>query len=275
METSGLALITGASRGLGRAVALELAERGFEVVATMRDTQAGVALAEEARKRGRVLRVDRLDVTNPDTIRIPNGLRVLVNSAGVESEYLPVEEAPADLWRHVFETNLFGLVEVTRRAIPVLRASGGGVICNVTSCSLLFPMPFFAAYRASKAAVAALGESLRAELAAFGIRIVEILPGPIATDMLAASDRVPEAAAYEPYRQLAERSHQGRKDVAGMITSVEDAARSIADAILDDAGPLRHACDPLGEAMLEGWGNTEEEERMRSLLAGFGIKFPG
>ncbi len=275
METGGIALITGASRGLGRAVALELAERGFEVIATMRDTQAGVALAEEARKRGRVLRVDRLDVTDADTIRIPNGLRVLVNNAGIESEYLPVEEAPSDLWRRVFETNLFGLVEVTRRAIPALRASGGGVICNVTSSSLLFPMPFFAAYRASKAAVAALGESLRAELAAFGIRIVEILPGPIATDMLAASDRLPEAAAYEPYRQLAERSPQGRKDVTSMITSAEDAARSVADAILDDGGPLRYACDPLGRAMLEGWGSAEDEERMRTLLASFGIKLPG
>ncbi len=274
MQAGGIALITGASRGLGRAVALELAGRGFEVVATMRHPRAGAALPEEARKRGGLLRVDRLDVESPETIRIPKGLRVLVNNAGVEGEYLPVEESPLDLWRRIFETNVFGLVEVTRRAIPALRASGGGVICNVTSSSLLFPMPFYAAYRASKAAVAALGESLRAELAAFGIRIVEILPGPIDTDMLAGSDRMPEAAAYEPYRRLAERARQARRDAAGMVTSAEDAARAIANAILDDVGPLRHACDPLGRAMLEGWRKTEDEERMRSMLASFGINVP-
>lgn len=274
MEDSGIALITGASRGIGRAVALEMARRGFEVVATMRDPRAGVSLTEEATAFGGTLRVDRLDVERPETIRVPEGLRILVNNAGVEGEYLPVEESPLKLWRGIFETNVFGLVEVTRRAIPVLRASGGGVICNLTSSSLLFPMPFYAAYRASKAAVAALGESLRAELASFGIRIVEILPGPIDTDMLAGSDRVPEAAAYEPYRRLAERAHEARKGVAGSVTSAADAARSIADAILDDTGPLRHGCDPLGRGMLEGWRKAEDEEWMRSMLASFAIDLP-
>lgn len=272
MEAEGTAFITGASRGLGRAVALELARRGFEVVATMRDPRAGATLADEARKFGGRLRVDRLDVELPETIRIPEGLRVLVNNAGIEVEYLPVEEASLDLWRRVFETNVFGLVEVTRRAIPRLRENGGGVICNVTSSSVLFPMPLYAAYRASKAAVAALGESLRAELASFGIRIVEILPGPIATDLLAGSDRVPEAAAYEPYRALAERAHEARRHVADLITSAEEAARAIAEAILDDTGPLRHGCDPLARSALEGWRKTDDEEWMQRFLESFGIE---
>ncbi len=133
MEIEGVALVTGASRGIGRAVALELARRGFEVVATMRDPRAGVDLAKEAGQAGNRLRVERLDVEQPDSIRIPEGLRVLVNNAGVEGPYLPVEEAPLALWRRIFETNVFGLVEVTRRAIPALRASGGGVVCNLTS----------------------------------------------------------------------------------------------------------------------------------------------
>src|SRR5439155_16963800 len=117
---------------------------------------------------------------------------------GVEVDHLPFEGTPIELWRQIFEANVFGLIEVTRRAIPLLRAGGGGVICNITSSSLLAPVPFYAPYRASKAAVSALGESLRAEVAPFGIRVVEILPGPIATDMLAGSERMPEAAAYEP-----------------------------------------------------------------------------
>ena len=100
---------------------------------------------------------------------------------------------------------MFGLVEVTKRAIPIMRAGGGGVICNVTSSSTLAPVPFLGAYRASKAAVSAIGESLRAEVAPFGIRVVEIMPGPIETDMLAISDQPAAAIEHEPYRELAER----------------------------------------------------------------------
>jgi len=82
VEAEGVALVTGASRGLGRAVALELARRGFEVVASMRDPDAGAALLAEARAESLALRIDRLDVERPETIRVPAGLRVLVNNAG-------------------------------------------------------------------------------------------------------------------------------------------------------------------------------------------------
>jgi NAD(P)-dependent dehydrogenase (short-subunit alcohol dehydrogenase family) len=267
--------VTGAGRGLGRAVALELSGRGFEVVAGMRDPASAPGLAREALDRGGRLRVEALDLLRPEAIRIPAGLRVLVNNAGVDAEYLPVEAASLELWRRLFDTNLFGLVEVVRRAIPSLRAAGGGVICNVTSCSLLFPMPFYAAYRASKAAVSALGESLRAELSPFGIRVLEVLPGPIATDMLAASDRPPEALALPAYRALAERAWQGRRSVEGAVTSPEDAARAIADAILDDAGPLRHACDPTGAGMLAGWRAAADDEAWsRAMLAALGLVPP-
>ncbi|MEE8581385.1 MAG: SDR family NAD(P)-dependent oxidoreductase [Myxococcota bacterium] len=269
MEASGVALVTGASRGIGRAVALELAGRGFEVVASMRDPAAGESLGAEAQGLAARVRVERLDVEEPESIHIPDGLRVLVNNAGVEGPYLPVEEAPSELWRRIFETNVFGLLETTRRAIPALRASGGGVICNITSCSLLHPVPFFAAYRASKAAVAALGESLCAELAPFGIRIVEIMPGPIDTDMLAGSDRPPEALEYAPYRRMAERYHAGRQSVADAVTPASEAARRIADAILDDEGPLRHGCDPMSTDMLEGWRKSDDETWLRALLGAF------
>ncbi len=268
MQAAGVALVTGASRGLGRATALELARRGFEVVASMREPRAGESLVAEARSAGLALRVEHLDVLRPESIRMPPGLRVLVNNAGADARYLPVEEADVDEWRRLFETNVFGLVEITRRAIGPLRAAGGGVVCNVTSASLLFPMPFFAAYRASKAAVSAIGESLRAELAPFGIRLLEILPGPIDTDMLAASDRLPEAAAFAPYREAAERAHAGRRSVESQVTPPAEAARAIADLILDDSAPLRGACDPIGRGLLAGWRQQSDEEWLRGLLGG-------
>ncbi|HKA15977.1 MAG TPA: SDR family NAD(P)-dependent oxidoreductase [Myxococcota bacterium] len=252
-KAEGAALVTGAGRGLGRAIALELARRGFTVHAGVRDPRQVESLLEAARGEGVRVIAERLDVTIPETIAIPARLRVLVNNAGVDKAYLPVEHAPLSLWREMFETNLFGLVEVVRRAVPRLREMGGGVVCNITTSSYLTAVPFYAAYRASKAAVGALGESLRAELLPFGIRVLEVIPGPIDTDMLAASDRLPEAAAHAGYEAAAEKLLAGRRGVAAMTTAPEAAARAIADAIVDDESPLRVACDPLGANMLEAW----------------------
>jgi NAD(P)-dependent dehydrogenase (short-subunit alcohol dehydrogenase family) len=270
MEPKGIAVVTGASRGIGRAVAIELARRGFDVVATMRDPTAGATLPDEVGDASGTLRVARLDVTDESTIALPDGLRVLVNNAGVEDDNLPAETMPIEVWRKLFETNLFGLVDVTRHAIPKLRESGGGVICNVTSSSILAPVPFLGAYRASKAAVSAFGESLMAEVAQFGIRVVEVLPGPIATDMLHTSDR-PAAAVDDPlYQSQAERMWESRQHIRDQYTPTADAAVAIADAILDDGGPLRYGCDPLSNGLLAGWRSVAGDEQwLQSMLPGF------
>ena len=188
---------------------------------------------------------------------------MLVNNAGVESDNLPLEFMPLDSWQRLFATNVFGLVEVTKRAVPLMRAAGGGVICNITSSSTLAPVPFLGTYRASKAAVTAIGESLAAEVAQFGIRVVEIMPGPIETDMLAASDHPPAAAEHAEYRELAERMWEGRKGIRDQYTPAAEAARRIVDAICDDDGPLRYGCDDLSEGMLDGL----ERHRQRAVDA--------
>jgi len=263
MEPEGTALVTGASRGIGRAVAIELAARGFDTVASMRDPADGDGLS------GSRMQVARLDVTDPSTIALPDGLRVLVNNAGVESDNLPVEHMPLDSWRRLFATNVFGLVEVTRRAVPIMRRAGGGVICNITSSSTLAPVPFLGTYRASKAAVTAFGESLAAEVAQFGIRVIEIMPGPIETEMLAASDRPPAAAEHAEYRALAERLWEGRQGIRASYTPAVEAARRIVDAICDDDGPLRYGCDDLSEGMLAGWNGTDNAHWVRGMLRTF------
>jgi NAD(P)-dependent dehydrogenase (short-subunit alcohol dehydrogenase family) len=252
MEAKGTAVVTGASRGLGRAIAIELAERGFDVIAGMRDPA-------------------RADVRDARSFEIPSDLRVLVNNAGVRGAYLPVEEAPSDYWRDTFETNVFGLAELCRRAIPALRASRG-VLCNVSSASLLVPLPFFAVYRASKAAVSALCDTLRVELAPFGVRVVEILPGPIDTDLLNDSvmRRAPDAIRFEPYAPMAKRSMTDES--TSTITTPRDAARAIADAILAEGGPLRVGCDPVSTAMLARWRVSSDEDALRESLARFGVK---
>ncbi|MGP0029214.1 MAG: SDR family NAD(P)-dependent oxidoreductase [Acidimicrobiales bacterium] len=257
MEIGGSALVTGASRGLGRAVAVELADRGFDTMATMRDPDLGQGLAGETTGR---LAVRRLDVTDPGTYDLPGDLRVLVNNAGIDSDYLPVEHGDLEDWRRVFETNVMGVVGVTTAAIPLLRANAPAVVCNVTSSSILASVPFFATYRASKAAVSAFGDTLRVEVAPFGIRVVEILPGPIDTDMFRLSTGDPIALRYERYRSMAEYAARVRREVADpQVSEPADAARLIADAILDEQGPMRHGCDPLSIGMLELWRQCDDE----------------
>jgi NAD(P)-dependent dehydrogenase (short-subunit alcohol dehydrogenase family) len=258
MKPEGIAVVTGASRGLGRAVAVELADAGFDVVATMRNPAAGAGLRAEGGGR---ITVAELDLTRPETFDLPAGLRVLVNNAGTERAYFPVEATPMEHWRAVFETNVFGTMELIQRAVPRLRQAGGGVICNVTSTALLTPVPFYSIYRSSKAALQAAGETLRAEVAPFGIRVVEILPGPIATDMLANSNRLPEASEVPGYREMAEAMYAGRSRIDPYITPPRDAARAIVEAILTDDGPLRWACDPMGRELLAAWQADPEGMR--------------
>jgi NAD(P)-dependent dehydrogenase (short-subunit alcohol dehydrogenase family) len=265
MDAAGTALVTGASRGLGRAIAIELATRGFDVVATMRDPDAGRGLPEAVTGEG-TLRVAALDVTAVDRFEMPDRMRVLVNNAGIDGSYLPVEHASLEEWRSLFETNVFGLVAVTRAAIPALRTAGSGVVCNITSSSILVPMPLYGAYRATKAAVSAIGETLRSELAPFGIRVLEVLPGPIDTDMLAASDRTPEAADLPGYGELAAYALAGRRGVADMTAAASEAAAAVVNAIVDDASLMRVGCDELSVGLLAGWRAQTDEDWMRSLL---------
>ena len=185
MEASGTAVVTGASRGIGKAVARELAQRGFDVIATMRNVHDGDDLTDVPN-----LSVAELDVTDPASIRLPAGLRVLVNNAGVEDDNLPVEVMPAEVWRKLFETNVFGLVEVTKQRDPAparerwRRHLQRDVVVDPRAGAV----PRAPTGRARPRSARSANRS-RAELAPFGIRVVEIMPGPIETDMLAASDR--------------------------------------------------------------------------------------
>ena len=258
MGIHGSALVTGASRGIGRAVALELADRGFDTVATMRDPAAAAGLAEETDGR---LTIGRLDVTDPSTFDLPSDLRVLVNNAGIDTDYLPVEFSDLDDWRRMFETNVFGVVALTSAAIPILRANRPAVVCTISSSSIFASVPFYSAYRASKAAVSAFDDSLRTEVAPFGIRVVEIVPGPVDTDMFRLSaNEQSSAGKFADYREMAEVTTALRSEHADpRVVEPRAAAAAIVDAIVGGDGPMRHGCDPVGLELLALWRGSDDE----------------
>lgn len=186
-------LITGATAGIGRHAALELVRRGHHVIATGRRENALANLREEARKQGLTGKLDviRLDVTKEDsvenaralvhTLTDGHGIDVLVNNAGY-GQMGPLETVTdADL-RKQYETNVFGLMSMTRAFVPQMRERGDGRVINVGSIGGRITFPLMGAYNSTKYAVESLSDALRVELAPFGIAVSIVEPGPIKTE---------------------------------------------------------------------------------------------
>ena len=169
-----LALVTGASTGIGRACAERLAERGYHVL-------AGVRREGDAPPGTEPL---RLDVTDDADVagaarRAGGALHVLVNNAGIAVNG-PVETVPVDEWRRQLEVNVIGQVAVTRALLPALLAARGRVV-NMSSISGRVALPLLGPYAASKFALEAVTDVLRREVGPLGVRVVAIEPGGIAT----------------------------------------------------------------------------------------------
>ena len=181
-------LITGASRGIGRACALRLDRRGFDVIAGVRSEEAGRRLAGEASGR---LRVVRIDVADPESVRAGAGvvrdrLDVLVNNAGIAVGGI-VEALPLDDLRRQLEVNVVGQVGVTQAVLPALRAASGRIVF-ISSANGRASVPVLTSYSASKFALEAIADGLRVELRPWGIDVVLVEPGSIDTDISRAGE---------------------------------------------------------------------------------------
>jgi NAD(P)-dependent dehydrogenase (short-subunit alcohol dehydrogenase family) len=108
--------------------------------------------------------------------------------------------------------------------------------------------------------VSAIDDTLRVELAPFGIRVVEVMPGPVESDMWYASERIAEGVQYEEYRAMAETAYQGRLQVSDQYSTAPAAAAEIRAAILDDDGPMRYGCEPMSIGMIDMWRSSSDEE---------------
>ncbi|HEY0710782.1 MAG TPA: SDR family NAD(P)-dependent oxidoreductase [Polyangia bacterium] len=210
-------LITGCSSGIGAAAARHFARAGYWVFASMRRPASDHALLREADNEGWKLVTPALDVT--DDVSVAAAVKavlaatggrvdVLVNNAGYYCTG-PVEETTPDALRAQMETNLIGVLRVTRAVLPAMRARGSGTVINVSSISGVVVVPMAGPYHASKWALEALSEALRYEVASFGIRVVTVEPGPMQTQFHSNEVRVgqgnSEGSPYEPLQRAYQR----------------------------------------------------------------------
>jgi short-subunit dehydrogenase len=248
-------LITGATSGIGRHAALHLAGLGHRVFATGRNEKI---LAEIKASAPPSLETIALDVTSAESIAQAKaevdartggvGVDVLVNNAGY-GLLGPTEMISDAEMRAQYETNVFGLMAVTRAFLPAMHARGRGRILNVSSIGGLVTLPFFGVYNSTKYAVESLSDSLRVELAPFGIQVSLIEPGVIDTgftdrSMLelsrfrsADSRYAPVLARAEEMRRMSDRSAVGPACISRAIEQAATARRPRARYI----APLRAA----------------------------------
>lgn len=188
-------MVTGASRGLGAALALAFAESGARVSVCAREASALKATEEAIGRLGVPCVASAADVSDPlqveawveETVRRLGAPSVLVNNASLLGSRVPLAEYPLEDWWSVLEVNLTGPFVVTREVLPHLRAAGGGSIVNVTSGAALLPRVNWGAYSVSKHALEGWSLNLAMELEGTGIRVNLVDPGSMRTGMRAAA----------------------------------------------------------------------------------------
>jgi NAD(P)-dependent dehydrogenase (short-subunit alcohol dehydrogenase family) len=234
-------LITGSSSGIGRATAERFAARGWQVFASMRTPERGAELRARAAERGWRLTTPPLDVTSDESVAsaAANVLReaggrldVLINNAGYY-QFGALEETSPEELRAQLETNVVGVLRVTRAVLPAMRAQRIGTVITLGSVSGRVAIPMGGAYTASKWALEGMIESLRLELIPFGIRVVLMEPGPYHTalhdnERLAAAggrDDSPYADLLAAYRRQSAKLPR-QEDLGPLIDAIERAATS-------------------------------------------------
>ncbi len=261
--------LTGSSRGLGRAIATAVLDAGHQLVATARNPESLDDLL--AAHPDRVLPL-ALDVTDADAAEaaIAAGrerfgrLDVVVNNAGY-ADLAAIEDVDPTDFRAQVDTNLFGVVNVTKAALPVLREQGGGHVIQVSSVGGRMATPGLAAYQSAKWAVGGFSSVLAAEVAPLGLKVTVLEPGGMQTDWAGSSMRVPPIS--DPYQPTVGRSAaMHNTDTLALGDPAKVAAVVLQIAAMDDP-PLRLilGSEAYAYATAAARAQAESDERWHDL----------
>jgi short-subunit dehydrogenase len=257
-ERRGLALVTGASSGMGRETAKRLAEKGFDVIVAARRMDRLERLASQHKNitpRG-------VDLSNPQEVgdfcaylsALPAPVSVLVNNAGYSIRGA-LEDVPPEAARRVFQVNLFSLIQITQACLPAMRKKRVGRIVNVSSMVGKFVFPMSGVYAATKHALEAVTDALRLEVAPFGIKVVAIRPGFVATEFNDAANHITGdlmAKTAPDYRLLYQTAGAGvgKLFVNATAPGPEPIADLILEAVLSENPRMVYSGGFLSQEML-------------------------
>jgi NAD(P)-dependent dehydrogenase (short-subunit alcohol dehydrogenase family) len=242
-------LITGASRGIGRAIAITLADRGHRVIATARRTETLADLPVDQRLR--------LDVTDQESvdqaIRDAGDIDVLVSNAG-ETVRAPLESIPLSEVERLFQLNTLGALRVAQGVLPAMRARGAGRLVFVSSVQGRLVLPMIGPYAASKWALEALAETLAIETGHFGVKVSIVQPGAVSSG---GGERAKVfLTENDPYTPL----YQALPVLRGESVTPQDVAAAVADAIEQPEPPLRVPVGLPAERALRARKEAPESE---------------
>lgn len=266
-------LITGCSSGIGRASAQLFAAQGWQVVATMRDTSQAGALAG-------LPHVDLLPLDVSDRAAIAAAfaaiesrhgrLDAIVNNAGFGA-FGPFETASRELIERQLATNLTGMMDVTRAALPLMRAQRGGTIVNIASIGGLVTMPLNAIYHATKYAVVGFTEGLSYELAPFNIRARYVAPGGVATDFAGRSLSTTFEGDDHPYAGTVAKVLAAFRQRSGSYSTPEQIAQVVLQAVTDEGPQVAYVAGEDAQALLAARAQLGEQDYLRMMTQRFGL----
>ena len=236
-----VAVVTGTSSGIGFETALALAREGYYTYATMRDTTKSDKIKELGQKENLNIDVLELDVDDENSVKTAiqkildqkQRIDVLVNNAGW-GLWGCVEDVSVDEFKAQFDTNFFSIIRLIQEVGPTMRKQGSGTIVNISSVVGRIGFPASPAYISSKFALEGLSESLRFELAPFGVNVVIIEPGVIKTNFMKNMRMAEKSESDTVYRDITVKVVSGVKMMAEMGTHPKEVADTIVKAVKDE-----------------------------------------
>lgn len=265
MENEKVILITGASSGIGFDAARALVEQGHKVYGTSRQPEEG----------GYGFEMLSLDVTSDESVQQcfeallndAGRLDVLVNNAGVGLRGA-IEESSLEDTRAIFETNVYGVLRMCQKALPVMRERGDGMIINISSIVGLISFPFNGIYSASKFALEGLTQALRMEAAQFGIKVATVNPG------LTVTKFAPNAIYSKPMPEYKKMWEAGQERIQkGMETGPgpDIVSEAILEIIEAESPEANYIIGEDSSKLLDSWNELKPEEFTRMISKIFGL----